>query len=334
MFPAYAFYYFLIFDFKSLFLLAQSSFPQQSPKMNPELRSKVTRVADEFASTEFLQFEKDRAGLLFQFAETNTMFILTARLKGYTLGNIKIDINEERSMMVITCEKPVQETVMVGWTVLKKDVEIRKFTKAFKIPNGVILDQIMTNFNEEESILTITMPKREKGILGIGIQEVKEPELVKEIPQKPLEEKTLAEQVSQETEMRFPGFPSNIQKVHEDVEKHGVKDEVPRMETEMPKVEHKSQKTDDMVEEARETHSDQIGDDKLESKCLKDDKACEKANGIQEEEKTGEEDEDKLPQRRSKMFVPVVAGSAVILSFLVFAIHFMKNKNRPEKRKG
>ncbi|XP_019250767.1 PREDICTED: uncharacterized protein LOC109229692 isoform X2 [Nicotiana attenuata] len=311
-----------------------NSFPQQSPKMNPELQSRVTRVADEFASTEFFQFPKDRAGPLFQSAETNTMFILTAHLKGYTRGNIKIDINVERKMMVITCEKPVQETVMVGWTVIKKDVEIRKFTKAFRIPNGAILDQIMTNFYEEESVLTITMPKREKGIVGIGIQEVKEPELVKEMPQKPLEEKALAEQVSQEREMQFPGFPSNIQKVDEDVKKHGAKDEVPRMETEMPKVEQKSQKIDNMVEETRETHSNQIGDDKLESKCLKDDRVCEKANGIQEEEKTGEEDEEKLPQRRSKMFVPVVAGSAVILSLVVFAIHFMRNKNRPEKRKG
>ncbi|XP_075097427.1 uncharacterized protein LOC107806120 isoform X1 [Nicotiana tabacum] len=321
----------LVFDFKSLFLLDQSSFLQQSPKMDWELGSNVTRVADDFTSTEFLQFEKDRAGFLFQSAETNTMFILTARLKGYKRGNIKIDINEERSMMVITCEKPVQETVMVGWTVLKKDVEIRKFTKAFKIPNGVILDQIMTNFNEEESVLTITMPKRVKGILGIGIQEVKQPEFVKEMPQKPLEEKALAEQVSQEREMQFPGFPS----VKEDVKKHGAKDEVPRMENEMPKVEQKSQKIDDMVEETRETHSDQIGDDKVESRSLKDqlkdDKVCEKANGIQEEEKTGEEDEEKLPQRRSKMFVPVIAGSAVILSLVVFAIHFMRN---PEKRKG
>ncbi|MCD7469462.1 hypothetical protein HAX54_008513 [Datura stramonium] len=285
--------------------------------MDLELRSKLARVSDEFISTEFLQFPRDQAGLIFQSTETDTMFILTAHLKGYTRGNIKMDINEEGTKMVVTCEKPVQQTVMNEMKVIKKDVELRKFTKVFKIPVGVMLDQIKTNFNEEASILTITMPKRVKGILGTGIQEVKEPELFTQTNSKNLpftadkipirgkfqedkgaefssvgsESAYQKEQVNRETEMQFPSFPWNIKKAHEEVEKHGAKDEFPV-----------------------------------------------KPNGIEEEEKTGElsrarEEEDKLPERRSKICVPVIAGSAVILSLVVFVIHFMRNKKQPGKRK-
>ncbi|KAJ8539410.1 hypothetical protein K7X08_013662 [Anisodus acutangulus] len=301
------------------------------------MESKIARVADEFTSAEFLQFPRDRAGLFFQSAETDTMFILTAHLKGYTRGNIKIDIIEEENKMVIICEKPVQETVMAGWRAIKKDVEIRKLTKAFKIPVGVILDQIKTNFNEEASILTITMPKRMKGILGTGIHEVKEPENLPFTDDKISKRATFQgdkgaefssagsesayrkEQVNQETDMQFPGFPSNNGKALEEVEKHGTRYEVPRWETEKPK-EPKSHRTDDMFQETRT--------DKLECTNLKDDEVCGKANGIQEEERTG----DKLPER-SKICVPVIAGSAVILSLVVFGIHFMRKKNQPGKRK-
>ena len=74
-------------------------------------------------------------------------------------------------------EKPVQEMVMIGWVVYKKRVEIRGFRKVFKIPEGVVLDQIKAKFNEEESSLTIVMPKLEKGTHGVGIEEVQEEEV-------------------------------------------------------------------------------------------------------------------------------------------------------------
>ncbi|KAF3635452.1 putative cellulose synthase A catalytic subunit 2 [UDP-forming] [Capsicum annuum] len=273
-------------------------FPNNHQKM--DWGSKVTRVADEFASNELPQFLRDRAGLFFLSTETDTMFILTAYLKGYTRGNIKMDIIEEGTKMVVACEKPVQETVAIGSKVIKKDVAIRKFTKVFKIPVGVILDQIKTNLNEEASILTITMPKRVTGILGTGIQEVEEAEFSSASPESGYQK----EQVSQETEMQFAGFPTYVPKAHEEVEKQGAKDEVPRRETEKPKAEPNRQK---------------------------DDKVCEKANGIKEEEKRREE--DKLPEGRSKICVPVIAGSAVILSLVVFVIHFMRKKNQSRKRK-
>ncbi|KAJ6412504.1 hypothetical protein OIU84_005537 [Salix udensis] len=61
----------------------------------------------------------------------------------------------------------------------KKEVELRAFSKAFRIPHGVILDEIKAKFNEQDLTLTITLPKSVKGIRGVGIEEVKEEEVDK-----------------------------------------------------------------------------------------------------------------------------------------------------------
>lgn len=64
----------------------------------------------------------------------------------------------------------------------KQEVELRGFIKVYRIPSGVILDQVKAKFKDEESILTISMPKSAKGISGVGIVEVKEEEVDKERP--------------------------------------------------------------------------------------------------------------------------------------------------------
>lgn len=51
--------------------------------MELELGLKFTRVADEFTSD--FQITKDRAGALFLSRETDTVFVLTAHLKGSLL---------------------------------------------------------------------------------------------------------------------------------------------------------------------------------------------------------------------------------------------------------
>lgn len=75
----------------------------------------------------------------------------------------------------------MQETVMVGWKLYKKETETKGFKKVFRIPQGVILDKIKATFNDDESTLSITMPKKAKGIRGgTAIEEVKDrPELVR-----------------------------------------------------------------------------------------------------------------------------------------------------------
>lgn len=240
--------------------------------MDTELRSKVARVSDEFNSNEFFQFPRDRAGVAFQSTETNSMFVVTAHLKGYTRGNIKVDLNENKTKLVVTCEKPVQETLTIGHEVIKKDVQIRKFTKSIQIPDGVIVDEIITNFNEETSNLTITMPKR-----------LKEPELVTQTPYTILKRARF-----QEDEGSADSVTASRKGL---IEQHDAKDEVPERKIETG-----------------------------ECRNLKNDEVCEK-------------EEDKLP-KRSKVCVPVIVGSGVMLSVVVFVILFMRKKKQPGKRKA
>ncbi|XP_019175108.1 PREDICTED: uncharacterized protein LOC109170438 [Ipomoea nil] len=129
------------------------------------------------------QLAKDHTGPRFQSKETDTMFILTARIRGYMREQIKIDINKDGTVITIGGEKSTEEVIMVGWKVYKKGIEIMKFRKAFRIPDGVILDNIRANINEDEYMLSILMPKKVKGIVGIGIEEMVEPELVLQDPE-------------------------------------------------------------------------------------------------------------------------------------------------------
>lgn len=68
---------------------------------------------------------------------------------------------------------------MIGWIMHKKEVELRSFRKAFRIPDGVVLDKIKARFNDEESTLTIILPKLVKGILDVELEEVKGEEVDK-----------------------------------------------------------------------------------------------------------------------------------------------------------
>ncbi|OIT20188.1 PREDICTED: uncharacterized protein LOC109220528 [Nicotiana attenuata] len=327
--------------------------------MEMEMGLKLTRAADEFSSAEF-QFAKDRAGSLFQSSETDTTFILSVHLRGYTQKNIKIDINEEGTIIAIRGEKPVQETVMVGWKLVKKDVEIRKFSKAFKIPDGVILDKIKARYDEEKSLLTIKMPKKVKGILGIEFVEVEEDKITRQgisedlsiiadkIPKKVTfkddSESTKNAQENQEKEKKEIVQNTLEEKIdlapREQVEKHVVKDEVTKMEKElMPKIESNI-KGNDTIQEIREPHSNQVGGDKNESTSSRDEPkdnqvGGERANGILEDGEISRKREgDNAPKKSSKICVPIVAGSALILSLVVFVIHFIRTKNQSGKRKG
>ncbi|GFS37520.1 hypothetical protein Acr_00g0052420 [Actinidia rufa] len=151
--------------------------------MELELGLKISKTIVDFTSSADLLISKDRSIAVFVSKETESMFILTAHLKveanaGYKREFIKIEINEDGTRIAVSCEKPVEEIVMVGWKVYKKETEIRGFKKAFKIPHGVILDQIKAKLDEEECILTISMPKSVKGMVGICVEEVKDDQVV------------------------------------------------------------------------------------------------------------------------------------------------------------
>ncbi|XP_015072997.1 uncharacterized protein LOC107017244 [Solanum pennellii] len=297
--------------------------------MEMEMGLKLTRVANESSSTEF-QFAKDRAGPLFQSRETDTMFILTVHLKGYIQENIKVDINEEGTIIAIRGEKSVQETVMVGWKLIKKDVEVRKFSKAFKIPDGVILDEIKARFDDEISILTIKMPKKVKGILGIEFVEVKEHEEL------PIVANKISKKVTFKEDMDKPKAEENQEKPREVVEKHVVKDEIMSNEDSkhvvkdeiMPNVDSNIQ-SNDTIDETREARGDFVGHDKPESSNSRDEHKDDQASVT-----SRKREDDNVPKKSSKICVPIVAGSALILSLFVFVIHLIRTKNQSVKRKG
>ncbi|CAL1363088.1 unnamed protein product [Linum trigynum] len=142
--------------------------------MELELGLKITHTREDITSFTDLRISKDHSGPLFVSRETNSKFILIAYLKGFRRENVSIKINGEGNQMEISGEKPVQEMVMMGLIMYKKDVELRTFRKVFRIPDAVVLDRIRAKFNDDEAVLTIFIPKSEKGIRGVSIEEVKD----------------------------------------------------------------------------------------------------------------------------------------------------------------
>ncbi|CAJ1953136.1 unnamed protein product [Sphenostylis stenocarpa] len=142
--------------------------------MDLELGLKITKTRDDIASIS--EYRLAKAGPIFQSRETNTAFILTAHLKGYKRNNINIKISEDGSKISISGEKPVQNILMMGWLMHRKEVDVAGFNKVFKIPDGVKLDGIKAKYDEEEWIMNIIMPKLVKGICGAKVEEVNEEE--------------------------------------------------------------------------------------------------------------------------------------------------------------
>ncbi|KAG5100220.1 hypothetical protein JHK82_045272 [Glycine max] len=140
--------------------------------MDLKLGLKITKTRDDIASIS--EYRLAKAGPIFQSRETNIMFILTAHLKGYKRNNIDIKISEDGSKISISGEKPVQNILMMGWLMHRKEVDVAGFNKVFKIPDGVKLDGIKAKYDEEEWTLNIFMPKLVKGICGVRIEEIKE----------------------------------------------------------------------------------------------------------------------------------------------------------------
>ncbi|KAK6131047.1 hypothetical protein DH2020_035210 [Rehmannia glutinosa] len=290
-----------------------------------ELGIKLRRAADEFSSD--FQIAKDRAAPLFLSRQTDTIFVLTAHLKGYKRENIKIDINEDGTSIAISGERQVKETVMVGWKVYKKDTEIKEFKKVFKIPDGVILDQIKANYNEDESTLTITMPKKVKGIKGTSIEEIKEKqELVTKQGSANLQI------VDEKNQISGTSHQENNEK-SKAKNGDGTGNNMP---TENAQTIHdlengeENQKTVDDIQEISEPKQDMQENNS---------RVPDEANDIHEEEKEGHfgveshEEEHKPQEKRFNMCIPIIAGSTLLLSFVVFVFQVIRSKNQTSRRK-
>ncbi|KAK6115664.1 hypothetical protein DH2020_007933 [Rehmannia glutinosa] len=230
-----------------------------------ELGIKLRRAADEFSSD--FQIAKDRAAPLFLSRQTDTIFVLTAHLKGYKRENIKIDINEDGSSIAISGERQVKETVMVGWKVYKKDTEIKEFKKVLKF-------QMISGTSHQEN------NEKSKAKNGDG------------------------------TGNNMP--TENAQTIHD--LKNG----------------EENQKTVDDIQEISEPKQDMQENNS---------RVPDEANDIHEEEKEGHfgveshEEEHKPQEKRFNMCIPIIAGSTLLLSFVVFVFQVIRSKNQTSRRK-
>ncbi|KAH0876066.1 hypothetical protein HID58_073428, partial [Brassica napus] len=156
--------------------------------MELELGLKITRARDNdvSSSTDF-KVSRDSLGQLWHSRETDYVFILTLRLKGFKKDGIDTEINKEGDMITIRGRKEVEEMVLVKWVKWRKESEIKEFKKVFRIPDIVNLDKIKARFDEEDGTLTVTFPKK--------IEEVEVEEAEKTEPEtEKTEEKTEPEE--------------------------------------------------------------------------------------------------------------------------------------------
>lgn len=329
--------------------------------MELELGLKLTSVADEFTSD--FQIAKDRAAPVFVSRETDAIFLLTAHLKGsifcmciilyssfiiscvilfwheivagYKRRNIKIDINEDGSLIGISGERQVKETVMVGWKVVKKDTETKGFKKIYRIPDGVILDKIKAKFNEDESTLTITMPKKVKGVRGVAIEEVKDikPELVREgsgslqiADEK--SPKAAADEGGEEMpkQEKLQEIPASVHDLRDGDEGQHISPSIHGQE--------KQENTDDIQEINEHEHNEEVlvGAESLSMKQheMKDER---RGEGAVEPSEEASEAEPGPRGERFKMCIPLVAGSALLMTFVAFVIQIIRSKHQTSRRR-
>ncbi|WCJ43359.1 HSP20-like chaperones superfamily protein [Euphorbia peplus] len=272
--------------------------------MEVELGLKITHTRDDIISHSNLHINKNHAGPLFLSRETDIVFFLIAYLKGFKRENIDININEDGSRITISGKRAVQEMVLSGsWIMQRKDVELRAFKKVFQIPDGIILDKIKAKFNDEQSCLTVVMPKKEKGMRGLEIQEVKEDSKMDEIEE-------------------------SVEKEFERIDENDHDDD--------NKIEGESEKEND---EAKGTQNEEEkiseGDQEMRGK----EEASASASGDEDKEFKEEESIEverhkskivKKSRGSNKLLCPpfVVAGSAILVSLVVLVFTFIRAKRR------
>ncbi|KAI3672753.1 hypothetical protein L6452_38852 [Arctium lappa] len=258
-----------------------------------EIDTELMKVVDEFANFDLLK-PKDRFSPSFWTQETDSMFIISAQLKGYRRTNIKVERNEDGSRITVSGEKSIQDMLMIGGKVVKKNIETQGFHKSFKILEGMVLDKVKVKFNEDDSKLMIRIPKVTKGFMGVAIDELKTEEIPSE-SSKLLQVYTngeLSEHENQEIE------EENVQDLLENVKDGGLQG------------------------------NNEFRHDKQEKENLKQEQV--KTNHVARKEVNGEQ--PKSHRRRFKICKPLIFGSAFFISLIVMVFHLVQSE-KPEKRK-
>lgn len=271
--------------------------------------------------------------------------------------------------------------VMVGWKVYKKEIKMMGFTKAFMIPDGVIINQIKARFNKKNFKLTVTMPKMERGVKGIRVEEVKveESDIGDYRSLQVDDDDGIARKIdlaSRELAL-VPEHDGEVHRMKENIEDEVGQDENNEVEncleeTIVTTIETFSEKIADVQdcvitpdvlprldsekmgkasEETCQRHSTQ------EHKALKCDENEKERVGFEGEgsdsynntqEKVFVEEPSTMtekkfcdqstqtdpPRKPKKCCVPMIAGgSALLISLLVFAVHLIRDQDKPKKKK-
>ncbi|XP_057468749.1 uncharacterized protein LOC130757955 [Actinidia eriantha] len=271
------------------------------------------------------------------------MFILTAHLKGYTRENIKVEMTEDKARILVSGKKSVQETVMEGSKVYKQGIAMREFRKAFKIPNEVISDQIKARFNEDDQDLTISVPKKVKGIRGISVEEADKEEVDKRTS-KTLQITTYGVEKMEEEEIEPP-------KIVEDKEEKPSGKVIPRGEKDMEMGGKESERQDNtrgIIKPKEEKNGKELNqiEASREKKFEDKDQAVRGKEELPERENENENEresalrnldeetcEGETKKKCKKLCVPVMVGSVFFVSVIVLVIHLLREKNPQRKKK-
>lgn len=217
---------------------------------------------------------------------------------GYRRKHIGISINEDGTEISISGEKPVQEKVIQGWIVHRKVMEQMGFAKVFRIPRGVVLDRIKARFNEEGSVLTITMPKSVEGIFGEGIEEVNEAADGNRESSEVRDETAVREELNQ-TRQENEQTPEKIETEPAEIEREKAANQ---QETAEPLVEARQGPESEDGAQANEGRTQNLSEH----------------DGIRHQGR----------RRKFKICKPAVAGSALLVSLIVLVISWIKAKQR------
>ena len=257
---------------------------------------------------------------------------------GYKEDAIKININKDGTVIEISGEKTVQEMVMKGWMMFKKEPEMKGFKKTFKIPRGVILDRIKAKYNEEDSILTICMPKESKGKTGDQIEEVKDEQEVTD------RDKSKAVKQANQMDETPP-----TSKVGNEEEEEEEEEEVSEGITPLGKLMQDDQELQEgKGSNAKERKEDERKEGEMAEKAETSKQEVVKGDKIHEAEQARKPDEDEGPTTSedhhqepekidekntatSKLFPPCFCmGTAIIIPLVVLAFSLI----RPTKKQS
>ncbi|GFZ09943.1 hypothetical protein Acr_21g0005420 [Actinidia rufa] len=285
--------------------------------MEADLGTNFSKILDDFTSAE-LPMDRDRAGPLFTSRETDTMFILTAHLKGYTRENIEVEMTEDKARILASGKKPVQETVMAGSKVYKQGIVMREFRKAFKIPNEKVKG-MMRGISVEEVDKEVVDKRTSKTlqITTYGVEkEIEPPKIVEDKEEKP-------------SGKLIPRGESEMEMGGKELERQDKTRAIIK-----PK-EEKNGKELNQIEASREKKFE----DKDQEVCGKEE-LPERGNENEREQESAlrnlpdeEACEGETKKKCKKLCVPMMVGSAFFVSVTVLVIHLMREKTPQRKKK-